>query len=344
LLSFFLAFAAILSSMRTSAILSLPQIGANFSADGLDLGFSLPTLSSLLLLSDSGGASPESGQREPPPQPLNVVLFYGDDWTLNALGKLDPNIHTPNLDRLADEGMLFTSNFVTTSICMTSRATLLTGVYAAVHNQTRIGWYEMYKNLPWNETFFPLMKANSYYTGVVGKWHLSAPPREMEMAFDVKKSYYGKHWVPRGGGLRHVTDLNQADALAFLKTRPKGRNFLLKVSFFATHAVDGAYPSYQPKNSTLNEHYSNSTIPPPRTATNEHWERLPHFFTERNEGRRRWKRRFEPGYFQESIRALYSMATEVDAAVGAVIHELKSQGVYNETLIIFTTDNGNLHG
>lgn len=266
---------------------------------------------------------------------------------MKALGKFDPFIKTPHLDRMADNGMLFTSNFVTTSICMTSRATLMTGVYAAVHNQTRIYWREMYDNVPWNETFFPLMKSNSYHTGLVGKWHLSQPSEEMDMAFDVRKFYYGRHWYKRRGVQRHVTDLNQEDAINFLKGRPKNKNFLLKVSFFATHARDGAYPSYEPKNSTLNEYYNvnnNVTIPPPKTATDGHWKHLPPFFTERNAGRNRWRRRFEPSYFQESIRSLYSMATEVDAAVGAIIDELKVQGVYNDTMLIFTTDNGNLHG
>jgi arylsulfatase len=278
-------------------------------------------------------------------------LFYADDWTLNALGKLDTNIQTPHLDEMVDNGMLFTSNFVTTSICFISRATLLSGVYAAVHNQTRIFWEELYKNVPWNETLFPLMRSvGSYYTGLVGKWHLAGPKTEMDMAFDVRKLYYGKHWVPQRNGAppRYVTDLNKEDAIRFLQDRPKkhGQQFFLKVSFFATHAVDGTYPSYQPKNTTLNTYYNanTTTIPLPKTATNDHWERLPPFFTERNEGRKRWVRRFEPTYYQESIKALYSMVTEVDEAIGSIIDELKHQGVYNDTLLIFTTDNGNLHG
>jgi arylsulfatase A-like enzyme len=82
----------------------------------------------------------------------------------------------------------------------------------------------------------------------------------------------------------------------------------------------------------------------PKTNTEEHFKSLPPFFTNGNEGRNRWRKRFEPSYYQESMRDLYSMATEVDVVVGKVIEELKSQGVYDNTLLIFTTDNGNLHG
>jgi arylsulfatase A-like enzyme len=166
----------------------------------------------------------------------------------------------------------------------------------------------------------------------------------MSMAFDWSRFYYGWHWMERNNVLRHVTDLNREDALQFLKDRPKNQTFGLKVSFFATHAVDGEYPSYQPMNASKHKLYQNITIPTPKTATDQHWRRLPPFFKPNNEGRARWVKRFEPDYYQDNIKDLYRMATEVDAVVGDVITELKKQGVYNNTLLMFTTDNGNLHG
>lgn len=90
--------------------------------------------------------------------------------------------------------------------------------------------------------------------------------------------------------------------------------------------------------------YTDVTVPMPVTNTQKHFKQLPPFFTERNEGRNRWRKRFEPDYYQDNIRDLYRMATEVDVVVGEVIQELKNQGVYDNTLLIFTTDNGNLHG
>jgi Sulfatase len=277
---------------------------------------------------------------------LNIVLFYADDWTQKVLGKLNPDVHTPNIDRMADNGMIFTNNCVTTSVCWMSRATLMTGVYSSRHRQADPSLSEMFTTNPWSETLFPLLKSAGYHTGIVGKWHAPQPEQEMKQAFDKYTCYYGDHWMDWfGGKMRHITDLNREHALEVLKNRPRDQNFALKVSFFATHAWDGHYPSYEPMNGTRSRHYpDNVTIPTPKTATEQAFKDLPPFFTEANEGRNRWRRRFEPDYYQDNIKDLYSMATEVDWAIGEIIEELKAQGVYENTVLIFTTDNGNLHG
>lgn len=90
---------------------------------------------------------PEATTEEEAHDPLNIVLFYADDWTLKVVGKLNPLVKTPNIDKMADNGMMFTQNCVTTSVCWISRATLMTGVYSARHRQTepwktvRPGWF-----------------------------------------------------------------------------------------------------------------------------------------------------------------------------------------------------------
>jgi len=91
-------------------------------------------------------------------------------------------------------------------------------------------------------------------------------------------------------------------------------------------------------------HSNYTTLVPPKTATERHWKELPHFFTDNNCGRLRWKNRWDPPSWQKNIRDIYSMATEVDWAVGEIIDELKKQKVEKNTLLIFTTDNGDLHG
>jgi len=277
---------------------------------------------------------------------LNIVLFYADDWTMKVLGALNPDVHTPNIDNMAKNGMLFKRNCVTTSICWISRNTLATGLYSAVHKTLKIANDNMFnKTVPWLETLYPLLKRNGYFTGLVGKWHAPTPREFMTKTFDVFESYFGSHWMKRGGQKRHVTDLNGQHALRFLKKRPKNKKFSLTVSFFATHAEDGNIKEpYQPMPESMNL-YANTTIPRPKTATQEHWDRMPWFFDHRNEGRRRWKHRFDTDdNYQEKIKNMYRMATEVDAVVGAVIEELKEQGIYNKTLLVFTTDNGNLQG
>ena len=117
-------------------------------------------------------------------EPLNIVLFYADDWTMKVLGKLNKYVKTPNIDTMADNGILFTNNCVTTSMCWISRATMVTGTYASRHLYLEPWHTEIFETHPWNETVFPLLKANGYYTGLVGKWHALEREPEMSMAFD----------------------------------------------------------------------------------------------------------------------------------------------------------------
>ena len=283
---------------------------------------------------------------------LNIVLFYADDWTMRVLGKLDPNVRTPNIDKMADNGMLFLNNCVTTSVCWISRATLMTGTYYSRHLQGKPSSETMFETHNWAETLFPKLKSAGYYTGLFGKWHSPSPKQKMKKAFDEFDLYFGHHWMPKGDGtMQHVTDKNRQDAIKFLENRPKDKNFALKVSFFATHAQDNHIPSYMPMNWSRTEIYPDSsthknftTIVPPKTATDQHWKDLPWFFSDHNTGRGRWKKRWEPHVWQKNIRDLFAMATEVDWAIGEIIKVLKKQGVYDNTLLVFTTDNGDLHG
>ena len=280
-------------------------------------------------------------------EPLNIVLLYADDWTQQVLGIYNEHVHTPNLDALLLEDphtLLMDQNFVTTSICWMSRATLYTGQTVAVHEQKLLYQQNVFKN--WNQTLFPLLKQHGYYTGLVGKWHGPTPKEYFNKEyFDVHKLYYGHHWMHRHGKLRHITDLNGEDAIEFLEKRPKDQKFALQVSFFATHAVDGEWKNpYQPMNESM-ALYQNTTIPLPLTNSPMHSMELPKFLQDpRNEGRFRNKFRFETEYYPQSIKNLYRLATEVDAVVGAIVQKLKEQNIFDKTLIMFTTDNGNLHG
>lgn len=292
---------------------------------------------------------------------LNVALFYADDWTMKVLGKLDKRVKTPNIDAMADKGMIFTNNCVTTSVCWASRATLATGTYVAIHKHNMPFDEVEFEAEVWPDTLYPLMKKgsstgackNGYYTGLFGKWHKLEIQDELKASFHQRKIYYGNHWEERDGKMQHVTELNKIDSIEFLdKWRKKfgdsaKKPFFLTTSFFATHALDGEFPSYEPQNSTrLNVYPDSIHIEPPKTATEEHYQRLPHFLRVEggNEGRTRWMKRFEPDFFQKNIKDIYAMATEVDEAVGAIIEKIKSLGEYDNTVLIFTTDNGNLHG
>jgi arylsulfatase len=98
-----------------------------------------------------------------------------------------------------------------------------------------------------------------------------------------------------------------------------------------------------PQNETF-EVYSNISLHPPYDMEAS-WKRLPKFFTERNEGRNRWHQRFdEPAKYDRMLKNYYRLITGVDTACRAVWEELDKMGILNETMVIFTTDNGYYHG
>ncbi|KAL7531285.1 hypothetical protein ACHAWF_003702, partial [Thalassiosira exigua] len=301
--------------------------------------------------------------------PLNVVVLYADDWSFRTLGameralrntnyKVPEFIKTPNIDALAKNGVLFTHNAVTTSVCSVSRATMYTGQYASVHRSPLPGDTAMFADDKWNETLFPLLHdKGGYRCGMVGKWHHAAPPGVHD-TFEMWRAYFGRHYENRDGRMEHVTDLNERDAIDFLKDERRGEGrFALLVSFFAIHAEDGNPEQYRPQNRTSHL-YANETVPTvnlllfnetrstPKTATDEHFRRLPPFLqTQRNIARERWIYRYKtPAMYQHMQKKLLRMATEVDTAVGNIVSALRERNVLDNTLVIFTADNGNLYG
>lgn len=273
-------------------------------------------------------------------EPLNVVVLYADDWRHDTLGAAGhPVVRTPRLDQLARDGVRFSHNYVTTSICGVSRATYFTGQWMARHGNRAFAMF----TTPWAETFSAVLRTHGYWTGHVGKWHNGAFPAQH---FDFGRAYGGRHWLAQPDGAKvHVTQKNEQDALEFLRTRPAAQPFFLTVSFFATHAEDQNPLQYLPQPDSM-KLYEDVAIPVPRTMTEAHFKRLPPFVAqEKNEGRNRWHWRFDtPEKYQTMMKNYYRLATEVDAVCGRVVDELRRQGVLERTLVIFTTDNGYFHG
>ena len=154
----------------------------------------------------------------------------------------------------------------------------------------------------WNETLFPLLKEHGYHNGLVGKWHHSTPPNVSDTFAGGFNSYFGQHYMQRGGETIHVTDANERDAIEFLNKRPKDKPFALLVSFFAIHALDGDPEQYLPQQRTVNL-YQNETVPIPKTATEEHFNVMPPFLQNpSNVGRGRWLNRYKtPELYQKMV-------------------------------------------
>jgi arylsulfatase len=272
-------------------------------------------------------------------RPLNFLILYADDWRHDTLGCAgNPVVRTPHLDRLASEGLRFTQNRVTTSICGVSRASLFTGQWMSRHGNRAFLAFRT----PWAETYPGLLRTHGYFVGHVGKWHNGEFPAGN---FDFGRSYSGTHWIQQADGTRiHVTQKNERDALDFLRTRPVEKPFCLTLAFFATHAEDGNPQQYLPQPESMHL-YDDVTIPVPSNATEESFRRLPSFIAhEKNEGRNRWHWRFdEPAKYQTMMKNYYRLASEVDATCGRLLEELQRQGLRENTLVLFTSDNGYFH-
>ncbi len=302
----------------------------------------LPSAREVLLygLSLLLGCIPQSLGAQIPADRLNILMLVADDQRWDSLGAAGNNaIHTPRLDQLASRGIYFTHGYVTTSICMTSRASILTGQYMSRHGIDRFG-----KPLAPDQfayTYPAALRAAGYYSGFVGKYGVGDIPTD---GFDCARVYSGRHWLDDNGARVHVTEQNARDAIEFIETRPIDRPFVLSVSFFAPHAEDAAPEQYLPQPWSA-QFYESQTIPESPRMQAAYLEALPEFLRDpRNEGRVRFHRRFDaPERYQQSMRNYYRLVTEVDDAVGRMISILEQQGILDQTLILYIGDNGYFH-
>jgi len=108
--------------------------------------------------------------------PPNFIILFADDLGYGDLGCYgSPMIRTPNLDRMAEEGMRFTSFYAAASVCTPSRVGLLTGRYAVRAGQPGNTGPDTIGGLPLGEILLPqVLKSRGYRSMIVGKWHLAA--------------------------------------------------------------------------------------------------------------------------------------------------------------------------
>jgi len=224
------------------------------------------------------------------------------------------------------------------------KGTLFTGQYMARHRSDKLFRPLFYE--AWNETWpFLLQKEAGYYVGHIGKWQYKNPNGFVENNFNWTRLFEGAHWHKIKGQWVHTTDHTVNSAIDFLRERPKERNFAATVAFYPPKGVSGKdLRHWNPKPESL-ELYKDVTIPEP-FAANFSWNLLDRrVFTERNHGRTTWEYSLSnETLFQDNMKDMYRMINEVDDACRRIVEELKEQGVLNETLVIFTSDNGFLHG
>jgi len=188
-----------------------------------------------------------------------------DDHDADAISAYNKAfIHTPNIDRIAREGMLFSRNFVANSICGPVRATLLTGQHShkngVKNNRTRFDSSKM--------TMPKLFQQHGYQTALVGKWHLHSYPA----GFDYWKILPGQgfYFTPRFISMNgdttaypgYATDIITEEAIKWLNSRDPGKPFVLHIHHKAPHRYFFAPLKFI-------EQYNHKTFPEPPTLYND---------------------------------------------------------------------------
>jgi arylsulfatase A-like enzyme len=272
----------------------------------------------------------------------NIIFLLTDDHRADALGAAGNRyIRTPNLDKLAGEGVRFKNAYVTTSICSVSRASILSGQYMSRH---RIDDFAKdFGPEALANTYPMLLKASGYKTGFVGKYGVGNNPPDKEFDFwACNRSGQPPYEYKRpDGSIIHHTDSLANGIDQFLQKFGTQSPFCLSVSFKAPHELDGSPPTY-PVQERFKSMYKDVTVPLPETADPAIWNAFPAFFrTDQNIGRERWKPLFStPELHQQTVKDYYRLISGVDEVVGKLRQQLETLGIANQTIIIFMGDNG----
>jgi arylsulfatase A-like enzyme len=294
-----------------------------------------------LQVSVIGQPSAAEAQADAPAQPPSIVFILADDMRWNALGCMgDKIVQTPHLDRLAAEGVLFKNSFVTTSICAVSRATIFSGQYARRHGINDFA--TPLTDEQWAQTYPALLRKGGYRTGFIGKFGVGKDVAPMAKHFDYWKGLPGQAGLffdPKDPTKTHATARFGEQALEFLKECQPGKPFCLSVSFSAPHARDGQ-PREFPPDLRDEKLYADAKFPVPKLAASKYFEALPKFVQE-SEGHKRWQRRFaDAEMYQQTVRDYHRLITGVDREVGRIVELLRERKLADNTIIVFTADNG----
>lgn len=308
----------------------------------LEYGFDVNVVLCAFLAAGLAAAAPRAADAGPAPRP-NIIFLLTDDQRYDDLGAAgNPVIRTPNLDRLAGNGVFFRHAHVSSSVCMASRATIFTGL---VERRHACNFY--YRHLAgdlWRQSYPVRLRAAGYRTGFIGKFGVTVegydrltPGRD----FDWFRGYRAQgDYFPEGKEGPHLTRIKGDQAIEFLRESAREeRPFCLSVSFFAPHDPMQPDPA-------LAGWYADATPPMPAGVRFEERAGLPPAYGDAAwYARMHWVRSMsDPERRNAYILQRYRLVSGVDRAVGRILDELDRLGVADNTVIVFTSDNGFYYG
>jgi arylsulfatase A-like enzyme len=275
----------------------------------------------------------------------NIIFILTDDQRWDALGYAGNEIiQTPEMDKLASEGVYFRNAIVTTPICAASRASLFSGVHERTHKYTFQTGPILQEYM--QESYPEKLRQAGYYTGFYGKFGVNYGASEQ--LFDQAeiydranqfKDYRGYYYKTLNDDTVHLTRYTGQRATEFIDQAPQGQPFCLSLSFSAPHAHDGAEEQYfwQEEPGKL---YQDMQMPGPALADDRYFEQLPKPVRD-GFNRVRWTWRYDtPEKYQHSVKGYYRMINGIDREIARIRAKLKEKGMDKNTVIILMGDNG----
>lgn len=279
----------------------------------------------------------------------NIIFIMTDDHAAQALSCYGSKINqTPGLDRLAKEGMRFTNCFCTNSICAPSRATILTGKYSHLNGIT-----DNRRTFDGGQLTFPkLLQQAGYETAIVGKWHLKSEPTGFDYwnVLPGQGKYHDPEFIEMGERKQYngyATDLITNFCLDWLKNRESDKPFCLMYHHKAPHR------RWQPDEKHA-KMYEDIDIPEPETFNDDYQTRsdaareqemsIEHDLTVEDvkgkwpenltgQALKKWK-------YQRYIKDYLRCIASVDENVGRLLDYLDESGLAENTLVVYTSDQG----
>lgn len=312
----------------------------------------------------------------------NVIVILADDMQTGVTGyEGHPIIKTPNIDKLASRGTVFTKGMATSAVCMPSRTTLLTGLYERRHGVNFNSNSSMTEDA-WSRTYPMLLKKDGYFVGWVGKNHTPVGKNEageigyesgvMDESFDYWYASHGhlsfypkkrkKHAIFKNAkadtqieileeGVENFMEPNEAFQAGynFLDSRPKDKPFALLINFNVPHAsgtgsmrlLESDLELYK---STYRDKLAKITMPDTYVAGNDiKTPKLPievyngEYFKSYNYVKT------TDALKERKIREMQTISG-IDKLLGKLVNNLEKQGIADNTIIVFTSDHGLMHG
>lgn len=313
-------------------------------------------LAAVIAVSCGTACGPQATLEDIPERP-NILFIMGDDHTVQAIsaygGLLADYAQTSNIDQLAAEGMLFTQTFCTNSICSPSRATILTGKYSHENGVRCLG-----QDFDGSQTTIQAaLQAGGYQTGIFGKWHLRSVPTGFDefKVLPVQGRYLDPQFLVKGTDSLVTypgwsTDVIRRMTIDFLEKRDTERPFMAFCHFKTTHDPWSSRPPYDtlwqdedlPEPENLLDDYSDRSEAAKRTGLKLERMNQSTFLHQRlKDATDLEQRRF---IYQQYIKAFLRCGRVLDENVGKLIDYLKQEGLYDNTIIIYTADQGHFLG